>query len=299
MKNHPIMYLLRDTECWQHRSRAYPIKIPYPFDSELSIGASYTAERFSVAEEKIRNSFSQRGQSVALMNPLYQFDGKAETTITIDILLNSEAQNEATLEKQLVPAWFKDMQKLLMAHNNRMKEIFASGGDLSMQTKGTVHVSNDKTLRDIEETIRRHFGDAKKLAEIVKMIQEGNIAGTEILQWIGKNESIIDILIDVSSRPETSVTQCNLILRQLIPCVSNFNKKQFRAIRTSLEKLLLRAVPNVRNKALCILSELPERELQSMPQETQYFIENISNTCQLNCSYPAKEIVKKIKTLKA
>lgn len=293
-----IEYLLRDIECWQHHPMTYPTKIPCPFNGELSVGASYTTKQFSNAEEKIKNYFSQKSQSIEIMNPLYQFGGKNETAITVDILLDSEIQDKKNQEKETVPAWFDEIQRLLKKHKKRTEDIFSFGGDVSMKKENGSYFSRDQILEDTERKIKVLVSSEEKTKDLMGMVMKGNSEATEVLQWLPKNEKTVNFLITVLEQSRLQLTQYNFLFRQLIPCLGLLNKIQTERLINLSNTLLQSSVPTVRNKILSILSMFSAIDLQFLSGKCRTFIVKIAETEQLNCSYPAKEIIKKLKPLK-
>jgi hypothetical protein len=298
-KKQLLQYLLHDIECFQHDAFEYPAQIKCPYNGDLLVGKSYTADQYACAEERIREYFAKQGEVVEVMNPLYQFNNRAETVITIDILLRNQEQNRIDLENQAYPEWFEQILGLIDKHERRKEEIFAFGGDLSMERSGNAQFSNDKLLQKLERHIQMNVLEGGRIDTLLRLVVEGDEKATKVLQWVPKDKSIIQRLIDSVTQTPSSFVQQNLILRQLIPCSNLLSDDQAMRLVVILDTLLRTAVPNVRNKILCILSELPADSLGLLSKDCRMFVSSVAKTKQLNCSCPAWEILEKLNPSKA
>ncbi len=289
----PLYYKLQDIEFWQHCASGYPEKVEFDFTGGLSIGKSYTTTQFAQAEKDITAHFAQKNIAIAIMNPLYQIDSVAQTVITIDILSDFQAIIKPKSSQLKLPTKFAQIDKLLAEHELRTTEVFTNGGDVSMHCKDGVFVSGDIKLRKFETEIAAQISTSEVKSEIIQLLKSGNIPATESFQWICKDIFEITVLIEALGNSQTALHQ-NLILRQLIPLIDKLTTKQKEHLIATTSELLRTSTPIIRNKSLSILYKMPPNILRKLNPDCQKFIAQIAKTRQLNCSYPAGEIIAQI-----
>ncbi len=157
-------------------------------------------------------------------------------------------------------------------------------------------LSKDPVLQLLENKVQKLC--INHIDTLMQLMQDGHIEASIALQWIHKNSILLTKIIDLLEK-EIYVKHFNILLRQLIPCIANMSSKMKMRLTKSLASLLRHGAPNVRNKALSILSDMDKSILLSLPQDCIAFIQDVSTTRQLNCAYPAKEILEKLKTPEA
>lgn len=297
MVNTEIKYILLDVEVWHHQKGEYPHRTTPTHDtSTLVIGTQYSAEEYAYIEKDISAHYNNQGYNTELMNPLYQYGGKMETVLTIDLQLQRAVKknpNNASINKS---AWFRDILTLTHDHQAHVAEIHAYGGNLELERVYNVFLSRDPVLRSLENKVQNLC--AGHTDTLIIFAQNGCIEACMALQWLCKDQNLLEQIINLLK--EGLPTDCiNILLRQLIPCITDMPSETQERLTKTLAILLQCGVSNVRNKALSILSDMDRSVLVSLPNECITFIKEVSLTKQINCSYPAKEILEKLKAPEA
>ncbi|RJQ33605.1 hypothetical protein C4566_03360 [Candidatus Parcubacteria bacterium] len=279
-----IYYKLIDIELWFYDGKNFPKLLPNEVFSD-HIDNKFTKHQFNKIEVDIKNDLKKSGYLVySIMNPLY-LDSQT-TVISVDIIHNKHTVNKL---KSNPPIKIEEnLEILLKKHQKRLDEIFSHGdGSLERFRKNGILFSKDKQLYDLEIQISQISTD--NISQITKALLNSNsLTWLQSLQWTEKSQNMINVYLE--KLKNSNEQEINIILLQLIPLIDN-SSNSFKKHLTDiiLNNLLIFPSSTVRNKAMSILSEIPK-----YTPNNRYFIDFIktqANSKQLNCSYPAKEIL--------
>ena len=295
MTNNEIKYKLIDVEIWLYDFKNFPILLPIK-KYKNGINKRYTVNEFKRMESNLKKKIEADGyRTQEIMNPLY-FDSK-NTVISFDVVKNLKIEKTKKIAKKIIPrkeikSILKSMKNLFTEHQKRLAFIFKTGkGSLKMIRKNGYFLSEDETLNMLEQKIAQIA--EKHIDEILKFLKNNHSQLLlQALQWLPKKYKTINFLIDKLNNSEKN--EINFILRQFIPLMANFSKSQKHKISKIIEnKILILPSSQIRNKALCILISIINEV--SLSKKTINFIKKISQTKQLNCSYPANKIIRALK----
>lgn len=291
MQNKEIKYMLEDIEFWFYDFKKFPVLLSFPKKKNI-IGKNFFVSDYQKIEQNLIKNINNLCYKVAeVMNPFY-IDLK-KTVISIDIIKNSK-KNYLEREVKNIPnnKFYRTLNDNLTKHNERLDLIFKTGkGSLKMKKENGIFLSEDKYLQEVERKINQIC--QKNIKEILNFLE--NFYSPELLrafQWVVKDKYILNFLIKKLKTSETK--EINLILRQIIPLSKNLSLPEKKKIYKIIEeRIFFLPSSSVRNKTLCILNDFISEIKISSPIID--FIKIISHTKQLNCSYPAKTLLKALK----
>ena len=292
MANNEIKYKLIDIEIWLYDFKNFPTLMPIK-NYKNGINKKYTANEFKTLENDLKKKIKADGYEVQeIMNPLY-FDSKS-TVINFDIIKSLKIKKivSKTIISKKIKSILKSMKSLFTEHQKRLDYIFETGkGSLKMIRKNGCLLSEDEILNKFEQKIAQIT--EKHIDKILKFLKNNHSPLLlQALQWLPKKYKTINFLIDKLNSGKKN--EINFILRQFIPLTSNFSKFQKHKILKIIEnKILIITSSQVRNKALCVLMNIINEV--SLSKKTINFIKKVSQTKQLNCSYPANKIIRALK----
>lgn len=221
----------------------------------------------------------------SIINPLY-LDSKS-TVISFDLVKDKSLlpKEKSITNKSKIKT---ELNRLLSKYEKRLNHIFSKGdGSLERFRKNGILFSKDKQLYDLEIQISQISTD--NISQITKnLLNNNSLTWLQSLQWTEKSQNMINVYLE--KLKNSNEQEINIILLQLIPLIDN-SSNSFKKHLTDiiLNNLLIFPSSTVRNKALSILSEIPKY----IPNNRYFidFIKTQANSKQLNCSYPAKEIL--------
>ena len=294
MQNIKLEYVLLDIEVWRHQKNKYPCPITFAMDlNSLIIGSKYSTTEYNRAEKEIWEYYNVRGYNAEIMNPLYQHNNTLETVLTIDLYSKKSNNPDLSRKSHLqTPKWFREVIAIINTHQRRTDSLYANGGNLGLERDDTIFFSKDPILRSIEQDVQKLCTD--KTSDLINLVENGSIDAGIALQWIYKDPVLLENILYLL-RKKLYRDCTNILLRQLITCITDMSQEMKILLTKTLVSLLQYGAPDVRNKALSILSDM-DKTLLLLPDSCIAFIKEISNTKQLNCAYPAKEILEKLKT---
>lgn len=279
-----LTYKLIDIEVWSYDYKNFPqLIITYNFIN--FIGKKYTKNELNKIEHTLKKKINNAGYFVqSIMNPLYL--ESRTTVISLDISPNKTRKFYNNIPPKLQNI-DKNIEKLLTRHQRRLNYIFKSGhGNVERFNKDTVLFSKDKKLYDIEQQISKILYNKTNLTNHILKHDSLNLLRS--LQWIKKDTRTLNLYLKkINTGNEAEI---NIILLQIIPLINDlpiiFKK---RLANILLNKLILLPSSTIRNKALSILSEIPQSI--NTNQKFHKFLKIQVQSKQLNCSYPAREIL--------
>jgi len=248
-----LTYKLIDIEVWSYDYKNFPqLMINYDFIN--FIGKKYTKNELNKIEYTLKKKINNAGYFVqSIMNPLYL--ESRTTVISLDVSPNKTRKFYNNIPPKL-QNFDKNIEKLLTRHQRRLNYIFKSGhGSVERFNKDTVLFSKDKRLYDIEQQISKIIHNKTNLANHI--LKHDSLNLLKSLQWAEKDTHTLNLYLKkIKTGNEAEI---NTILLQIIPLINDlpiiFKK---RLVKILLNKILLLPSSTIRNKALSILSEIPQ-----------------------------------------
>ncbi len=279
-----MKYKLKQIEFWLHDGINYPQQVNINTFNQL-IGKDYDYEELLEIEKELKKFVYNDYKVVSIMNPLYP---DLEMTV-ISCELSADNYFIKDQHKEEVSQGFlAKIKNLLSQHQARLDFIYNSGqGKLSGTRNNGIIYSNDKILYKLEKEINKILKDNyQDFQKIIKSKYHYDLITAS--QWIEKDDELISIFINkLDSKTEEEI---NIILRQLIPIVSKLKAKQKKKIYDLIkDRLLLLPSGAIRNKAVSILLETSDLVSDEKLIDYLYLL---SNSEQLNYSYPSRQILK-------
>ena len=283
-----IKYKLLDVECWLYDGKNLPKLLPRKGFVDF-IDSSFSKDQFVEIENSIKNSLEKSDYFIySIMNPLYL--NSESTVISFDIVKDKSLFAEKKFSRPRSKIGM-EINNLLSKYEKRLNDIFSQGkGSTERFRKNNLLFSKDKELYNIEKQISQIA--TKNILHITDNIINNNaLIWLQSLQWSEKNQDVIDIYLE--KLKNANEQEINNILLQLIPVINTLpDDCKERIYNTILNNVLIFPSSSVRNKALSILSEIPE--YISANKHFLNFLKIQAKSLQLNCSYPAKEILESL-----
>jgi len=279
-----MKYLLEDIELWVYDFEKYPLLERDVFLNKY-IGKKYDFEFFGEIEDEIKKYLVKCGFFVIdIMNPFYA--DSAKTVITFDLSVKkqqvflSREENSCCLE----------INKLMKKHDKLSKRILKNGGILAMEKKDGCYFSKDASLYKIEKEIKKNVQN--NFLKIIIFLQNYySLDLLKALQWVPKNDKLLELLVTkIRAGDEEEKNSC---LFQLMPIVDVLDVVlQKRLFDLFVSETLLAPTSKVRNKVFSLIMKMPVEIISTASNNFQEFLRTNATSKQLNCSYPAREIIK-------